>query len=966
MNPSPTEIVELFSFVEATLIQYATVAGHFPSATAASVKAKPKRANKVEVPTEETKGETQANATGPITPRPKAKVQPKNTTQPTPPKSEQKPPEQNKGGKGAGKGKRGRSESRPEKRKQQCIYFFRGNCQRGDKCKHEHQVGDDGQPVPVAPEIIQRFEDAVKRYGETRVQAKPKAAPRGGVSSSMIILESDALEHGIVLNAAEARDNDEYYAMVDSGTNAIILPLHPRMEGEIAECQVPSATVTGPIVQTYDFNGSKRLVVALPQSTILVSQEWLTTIAEWEFTSGPRSGSESECRVTPAGSTKSYVLSIRNGLPYLSKELFWLAMEHMSRRAQLIKGHSWGELKEMIENHAREPHPQIYSVKSVEIPEPPDVVFTTVPRTQHFVPSEVRKSIMKMFEYLKTTPNANRGRLSNVAVSLTFGAQTGRGSDRSCVIRRTLEPVYQDLISKVHEMAQNAAGAALPYLGIQILKLEAGQELNQHRDYHNHPEYPNHTMKFGNYSGGSLQHGRWHSYDADNQWLSFDALKFVRRVQTVTKGNRYSITLYTPGKLERLTAQDWDNLAKAGFPIYLYEPLPARMRRLATPTHVMKLTSEAKKTQFGKDSRIEAKKQSYHRSEDALIDHFLKNEDPFWEDIPLPSVADPQEENLLRPKSLLEHCMNAREFMDEFDLNDGLDNHAIALMRVRGHMTRMISYFQAMLSHAESNDRHGYLWTLTSMFRLVCVMANEAELAPILSAACSLKHATDMKKTFLTQNEAFDKAKQLGLTPDQAAREVTQTPHGRFTLYDAQKGEIAKPDTWKPPDFRSLIQAAGTEAGKSELSCVLDDTRTVVMARPMILSDETRPSDYTFAHCVATLVQTDDVVDESTPDELAQTIDSHLWLANLEISSGIAPAMSTTSQLPRDPHPDGPTTMTWHQLEDAQQAIVQGHRDRNVSAMLKGVVANTHTLCKFPEQGFSHTLAMRITFMSAT
>ena len=42
MNPSPTEIVELFSFVEATLIQYATVAGHFPSATVASVKAKPK------------------------------------------------------------------------------------------------------------------------------------------------------------------------------------------------------------------------------------------------------------------------------------------------------------------------------------------------------------------------------------------------------------------------------------------------------------------------------------------------------------------------------------------------------------------------------------------------------------------------------------------------------------------------------------------------------------------------------------------------------------------------------------------------------------------------------------------------------------------------------------------------------------------------------------------------------------
>ena len=53
MNPSPTEIVELFSFVEVTLIQYATVAGHFPGVVASSVKPKPKKANKVEVTSDE-------------------------------------------------------------------------------------------------------------------------------------------------------------------------------------------------------------------------------------------------------------------------------------------------------------------------------------------------------------------------------------------------------------------------------------------------------------------------------------------------------------------------------------------------------------------------------------------------------------------------------------------------------------------------------------------------------------------------------------------------------------------------------------------------------------------------------------------------------------------------------------------------------------------------------------------------
>ena len=53
MNPSPSELVELFSFVEVTLIQYATVAGHFPGVTDASVKPKPKKVNRAEVTPEE-------------------------------------------------------------------------------------------------------------------------------------------------------------------------------------------------------------------------------------------------------------------------------------------------------------------------------------------------------------------------------------------------------------------------------------------------------------------------------------------------------------------------------------------------------------------------------------------------------------------------------------------------------------------------------------------------------------------------------------------------------------------------------------------------------------------------------------------------------------------------------------------------------------------------------------------------
>ena len=132
-------------------------------------------------------------------------------------------------------------------------------------------------------------------------------------------------------------------------------------------------------------------------------------------------------------------------------------------------------------------------------------------------------------------------------------------------------------------MAQNVDGLALSYLGFQVLKLEKGQNLNQNRDYHNSPDHPNHTMKFGNFQGGSLKmlrEGVWYSYDKDNQWLSFDALKVVH---TVTSGAQSSI-----GKLERFTTQGWDKLAKFGFPIYLYEPSfssDEKVDKTCSPSH---------------------------------------------------------------------------------------------------------------------------------------------------------------------------------------------------------------------------------------------------------------------------------------------------------------------------------------------------------------------------------------------
>ena len=98
------------------------------------------------------------------------------------------------------------------------------------------------------------------------------------------------------------------------------------------------------------------------------------------------------------------------------------------------------------------------------------------------------------------------------------------------------------------------------------------------------------------------------------------------------------------------------------------------------------------------------------------------------------------------------------------------------------------------------------------------------------------------------------------------------------------------------------------------------------MAKPMIFSDETRPTHFTFANQIG--VQTDErPSEEAIPDELGRAIQSHLWLANLETLSGTTPTMSSTSKLPQQPHPDGPTMMTWNQLQHEQTALVNAHKD---------------------------------------
>ena len=84
----------------------------------------------------------------------------------------------------------------------------------------------------------------------------------------------------------------------------------------------------------------------------------------------------------------------------------------------------------------------------------------------------------------------NRSRLSGAAKTLTFGTQTGRDSDQACVIHRTLHPKYQELIQLIHSLAQSTE-TRLPYLGAQVLMLEAGPRIRANIETaKNHPDLP--------------------------------------------------------------------------------------------------------------------------------------------------------------------------------------------------------------------------------------------------------------------------------------------------------------------------------------------------------------------------------------------------------------------------------------------------------------------------------------------
>ena len=167
-------------------------------------------------------------------------------------------------------------------------------------------------------------------------------------------------------------------------------------------------------------------------------------------------------------------------------------MQDIAAATTLVSGHPWPELREMINEQIQQARPQIYVVQDMVLTPTPPVELSYLDN-QQLKPHQLRQEIIRLFEETSQDQMPIDGACQlGVAKSLTFGAQTGRGSDNGCATKRILEPRYAQLIQLVHQLAQSAKVQALPYLGFQILK--------QHRDYHTHmtrTTFGCHLMHFG-------------------------------------------------------------------------------------------------------------------------------------------------------------------------------------------------------------------------------------------------------------------------------------------------------------------------------------------------------------------------------------------------------------------------------------------------------------------------------------
>ena len=302
---SPEQAATFFHTVEVNLNQTTTVVGWVPdTAKVHAIDSKPKAKPKAK---SASSPEGAKSASTPSTPVRSEGPAPPGEANATP------TPRQNPG---KGKGKNDPDQAgkiAANKKGQQCIRFFRGNCTRGESCQYGgygHIRGTDGKPLKIARELLARYD---------RFNATKKGKGKGPHEAQMLLL-----------NAVERADS-KCYCLLDTGANALVLPKREGMSGTEAQCTVPGGNVvSGMVVQAVACDGDEYHALAIEGASPLLPLSWLLLLAGWKYLPKVDQGKIRVSVQSPEGIETE--LTERSKMHYLDQNTFWAVLSDAWKR----------------------------------------------------------------------------------------------------------------------------------------------------------------------------------------------------------------------------------------------------------------------------------------------------------------------------------------------------------------------------------------------------------------------------------------------------------------------------------------------------------------------------------------------------------------------------------------------------------------------------------------------------------
>ena len=838
VDVSPEQAAMFFHMVEVNLNQTTMVVGWVPNtAKIHAIDSKPKTAKPKAKSASSPERVKNSSAPSP----------PLQTEGPAPPRETNATPTPRENP-GKGKGKQDPDQTgkiAANKKGQQCIRFVRGTCTRGESCQYGHILGTDGKPLKIAPELLARFD----RFN---------AAKEGKGKSTL----------------QDLRHRCSCYCLLGTGANALVLPKREGMTGTEAQCTVPGGNVvSGMVVQVVTCDGEEHHAVAIEGAAPLLPLSWLLLLAGWKYLPEVERGKVRVTIQSPEGIETE--LAERSKMNYLDKDTFWMVLTDVWRRNPSISGMTSSQLLKSLS--ARE---ATRDLNSVSVSRPASIRFLEMGIGRRIW----LRRIVELQQAIQRMSWPYQNNLTSIAGgsrALFLGAQTNRGLHNGCVVRRTFRDQYKEVLDRAHALA-GCCSKELPYLGVYVTQLSEGQGLNKHRDYRNHEEYLNYTINFGKYEGGHLEmlrDGEWQSCAVPLIWTEFTADIVEHRVREVTSGDRFSVTLFTPGHLGRLGEGDWMNLESHGFPVHLYaERAEAGIRsskiaaaameeELVTGVHEIE---EEAKDDVPSSPALEAQQaEKAEGSKDALTQ--------LADQIPQPYPAQSSTSEV----SLRDLALLTRDFNRAMGLPEGASMRVVSAERGREYGRMLHEEVREVEQAVASGVPHDVLAELVDVIYLILNLGQECGLEPWRSDAFMTKHSDNMRKqhesvTHLSWTRTAH-AKACKCSEESLNFTVSRTSSGKWLLYS--HGKLIKPYDYVPSDYSQLLiqePKGGPDLGSEH------PERT---SQPLHTSGPDS-SQYTFAHIGIQATMCDSHPKRAT-DQTGQhgwqsaLMTSMMWLSNV-------------------------------------------------------------------------------------